>query len=197
MTTILQAILLAAVSIAAPAPSPTLRYAIDEAQSQVTASVAFLGLSRRTAYFPRVSGGIVIADRADEAITLDVTLDARAITAPDTNMANQLRGAAFFDADRHPSLRFRGTRMKQTGPATGIVAGHLTVRGLTRPVSLTVAFSRPFAQMGLGQPVQIDGRTTINRRDFGMTAYPMIVGRDVTIQIRARLLASENPAAGE
>lgn len=184
----MKAILAAALLLIGAAPAPGLRFAVDSKQSEVTAKVGFMGFSSRTARFPRLWGSIELSHRDQDAVALDVTLDAAALTAGDDTMARRLKGESFFHVGRYPTLRFQGSRMERTGAASANVSGLLTVRGVTRPVRLAVTFSQPIARIDPRQPVEIDGTTVINRRDFGMTAYPMVVGRDVTIRIRARMV---------
>ncbi len=186
----MKAILLASFLLIGAAPAPGMRFAIDGAQSDVTARVAFFGFSSKTARFPRLWGSIHIEHQRADAVALDVTLDAKAITAGDESMARRLKGESFFDAERYPTVRFQGWKMARTGEATANISGQLTARGVTKPVTLAVTFSQPIARIAGNQPVQIDGQTVINRRDFGMTAYAFVVGRDVTIRIRARMVPS-------
>ena len=64
----------------------------------------------------------------------------------------------------------------------------MTARGVTRPLSLDVTFDRPFAQLNDGRPVTLDAEASIDRRDFGMTSYGLIVGKKVNIRIDARMV---------
>jgi polyisoprenoid-binding protein YceI len=67
------------------------------------------------------------------------------------------------------------------------VAGDLTARGITRPATLDVTFTAdPIAQAG--KPVSFTGTTTIDRRQFGMNSYQLIVGNKVNITLKARML---------
>lgn len=75
-----------------------------------------------------------------------------------------------------------------TGPLTATVEGEVTARGVTRPTVLQVAFTQPPARATGREAVQLTARTTIDRRDFGMTAYGFIVGKKVTVTINARMV---------
>lgn len=173
---------------ATAAASPSYRYQLDAPGSEVSAKVGFLGLSSKTARFPKMSGTILLAPGRLDGINLDVTLDARAITAGDKLTQDRLRGPQFFDAGRYPVIAFSGQRMTMTGAATAQVDGALTARGVTRPVQLTVTFARPPVQASGREPIGFVASTTIDRRQFGMTAYSMIVSRKVTITIKARMV---------
>jgi polyisoprenoid-binding protein YceI len=162
---------LAPILLLVAAPSPTLDYRVDSGASDVDAKVAFLGLGRRTASFPAVSGKVTLSPAAMERIDLAVRIDARQLKASDQLTTDRLKGRNFFDVANHPAISFTGKALTMTGPTTGTVKGDLTARGVTKPVTLAVT-----------------GTTTINRRDFGMTAYSLIVGKQVAITIRTRLV---------
>jgi polyisoprenoid-binding protein YceI len=179
------ALLLAAPAASAPA---TLSYRLDSAASRVDAKVGFLGIGSRTAHFPSVSGTVLLSPAAMDRIDLNVAIDARQLTASDALTISRLKGKNFFDVDRHPVLRFAGHALAMTGATTGNVSGSLTARGVTRPVVLAVTFSTPPARATGREAIDLSGTTTINRRDFGMTAYSFIVGRKVTIRIDTRLV---------
>ncbi|WP_349031283.1 YceI family protein [Novosphingobium sp.] len=174
--------------LATAAAGPAYRYQLDAAGSEVNAKVGFLGLASKTARFPRMSGAIRLSPDRLEAIDLDVLLDGRAITADDRLTQERLRGPQFFDVERHPAIGFNGQRMTMTGTTTALVDGALTARGTTRPVRLAVAFDRPPAQASGRDPIGFIATTTIDRYQFGMTAYSLVVGRKVTITIKARMV---------
>lgn len=168
--------------------APVRHYAIDPAASEVSARVAFFGFSSKTARFPKVTGGITLSPTAPERIDLAVMLDAGALTAPDTVTLGRLRGPRFFDVARYPTIVFRGQTMRLTGSRDAEIAGQLTARGVTRPATLAVRFAEPPTEADGLRPLRLEGETVIDRRDFGMTAYPLIVGRKVKITIRAVLV---------
>ncbi len=184
----MRAALAFALVLATAATTPTHRYRLDEAGSRVSARVAFLGLASKTAHFPKLSGGIVLSPDRLDAIDLDVTLDARALTAGDSVTLGRLRGAKFFDVEHYLTVRFSGQRMAMTGPVTATVAGEITARGVSRPAVLAVTFAQPPAHATGREPLAFTARTRIDRRAFGMTAYGLIVGRTVTITIDARMV---------
>ena len=170
------------------AAAPSQGFAIDSSASEVTAQVAFFGISSKTARFPKVSGGITLDPGRPDQINLIVRLDATALTAPDRITLGRLKGPKFFDVANHPTVVFVGRTMRMKGDVDADIAGELTARGVTRPATLAVHFAAPPLRRDPGQKLLLDGETVIDRRDFGMTAYPLIVGRKVKISIRAVLV---------
>ena len=164
------------------------RYVIDSQSSAVSAKVPFFGLASKTASFPRVSGEAALPGQDPAALSLDITIDARALQAPDAVTRNRLRGEKFFWVERYPTVRFAGRGLAMRDADTGAITGKLTARGVTRPVTLLVDFDRPLDAKPPGEPIALTATTTIDRRDFGMKSYALIVGRKVDITIRARMV---------
>lgn len=168
--------------------APAHRYTIDAGESEVSARVAFLGFGSKTARFPKVSGGITLPRDDPQRIDLVVRLDATALTAPDGVTLARLKGPKFFDVTRHPTILFSGRKMQMTGDREAQISGEITARGVTRPATLSVRFNAPPLRVDGGTPLTLNAETVIDRREFGMTAYPLIVGRKVRIRIRAALI---------
>lgn len=179
---------MAALLLIGAAPPATLGYRVDPGGSDVAAKVAFLGIGSRTANFPAVTGAVTLSPAAMDRIDLAVRIDARQLTASDQLTTDRLKGKNFFDVAAHPTISFRGKALTMTSATTGSVAGDLTARGVTKPVTLAVTFSAPPARATGRDAIGLTGTTTINRRDFGMTAYSLIVGKRVAITIRTRLV---------
>lgn len=163
-------------------------FAVDNAQSDLSARVGFLGIGKRTAGFPEVSGTVRLDPAMPETLDLDVQIDASKLTAPDSLTLSRLKGEKFFWIEKYPQVRFVGKEMALTSPTTGTVDGQLTARGITRPVTLEVSFDKAPATLAPGEAITLSGTTRINRRDFGMKSYSVIVGKWVNIELRARLV---------
>lgn len=183
--------------LAAPIPAGSAtgtvwHYRLDAASSAVSARVAFMGIASKTARFPAMTGNVTLVPETDapgpRAITFDVTLDARALRAPDKATLKRLKSPAFFDVENHPTVRFTGDTISMTGERTARVSGMLTARGVTRAEVMHVTFDRDPLQSGGTEAIELDGRMRIDRRDYGMTAWSLIVGKKVDITIRTRMM---------
>jgi polyisoprenoid-binding protein YceI len=188
VTTRLRLIMLPLLAIFALANVGTpLRYTLDASASNVSAKVPFFGLASKTARFPKMEGAVTIVPGAPERAVIDVTFDATAIEAPDNVTLARLRGEKFFWVEKYPTVRFVGRSLKMTSATRGTVAGDLTARGVTQPQTLTVTFDAdPLAQVG--KPVSFTGTTTIDRRQYGMKSYQLVVGNKVDITLKARMV---------
>jgi len=174
--------------IGAAPPGHVVHYRVDTSSSDVNARVSFFGIAHKTAQFPDLSGGITLQPDMLEAIDLDVTIDARTLTAGDKLTLERLKGPNFFDVANFPTVRFKGKHMMLTGPRTARIDGMLTAHGVTQPQRLDVTFDRAPAAANDRDPIDFEAMTTIDRRDFGMTAYGLIVGKKVAITIHSRMV---------
>ena len=178
---------LAASATIAAAP-PSYRYQLDGARSTVTARVSYLALGSKTAVFPAMKGSIRITPDRLGDIDLYVELDARALTAGSKSDTASLRGRDFFDVAHYPTVTFSGHQLVMTSPVTARLDGTITARSITRPASLAITFRDPPARATGRDPVQLRATTTIDRRQFGMTAYGWAIGKNVKITIDARMV---------
>lgn len=163
-------------------------YTLDESNSLLSAKVPFFGLSSKTATFPKVSGTARIVGNDPSQAEIDVTWDATAITAPDTVTLNRLKGEKFFWVEEHPSIRFSGRSLNMTSATEGSMTGRLTARGVTKDQTLKVKFDRNPLTAGADAPINFTATAKIDRRDFGMKSYQLIVGNKVNISLRARIV---------
>ena len=168
--------------------SAPVNYRLDEANSLLSAKVPFFGLSSKTATFPKVRGTATIVGNDPSKAEIDVTWDATAITAPDTVTLNRLKGEKFFWVEQYPSIRFVGRSLRMTSATEGSMTGRLTARGVTRDQTLRVKFDRNPLTAGANAPINFTATAKIDRRNYGMKSFQLIVGNKVDINLRARIV---------
>jgi polyisoprenoid-binding protein YceI len=115
---------------------PAGTWRIDPAHSTVEFSVAHLGISTVKGRAPDVSGSIT----GGELASIVGLVGAESITTHDATRDEHLRSPEFFDADRHPELRFTSNSIERKGDAL-TVTGELTIKGVTRPAVLHGTFT--------------------------------------------------------
>ncbi|MEP3421756.1 MAG: YceI family protein [Erythrobacter sp.] len=175
------------VGLGAQSGGDALNYRLDASNSNVTARVPFFGLSSKTASFPSMEGNVTIVPGAPERAVIDVTFDATALEAPDETTLERLRGERFFWVERYPDIRFVGRSLSLSSATRGTVTGELTARGVTRTETLDVTFTTdPTASRD--QSVNFTGQMEIDRREYGMRSYQLIVGNKVKIRLNARMV---------
>jgi polyisoprenoid-binding protein YceI len=173
--------ILAALVGVGPARAQT--YEIDPTLTDAGFTVTYLGVARERGRFDRVIGRIVL-DPTRRSGTIDLAFDSASISTGWTLRDEFLRGERMFDVRRYPWLRFRSRHLDYGADGLTGVDGDVTLRGVTRPVRLTVrrlvcAFDPRDGREACD--AEIVGR--ISRAEFGMTyAYPL-VGDDVDFDI--------------
>jgi polyisoprenoid-binding protein YceI len=123
---------------------------------------------------------------ADGAATLSGTAQVASVDVKDENLAAHLQSPDFFDAERHPELRLTADEV-DLGGDTVSATGQLTIKGTTRPVSVTGAVTEPIVDAFGRERIGLDLRATVDRTDFGVswnvplpTGEPAL-GNEVTI----------------
>ena len=142
-------------------------WTIDAAHSTVAFSVRHL-MSRVRGTFSEVSGHIV-TDAVPSRSTVTATVAVSSVWTGNDMRDNHLRSPDFFDAGRHPEMTFASTGLR---PADGgwVLAGDLTIRGVTRPAEFEVDFLGTDPTGLQGEPrIGFSARAQISRRDFGIS----------------------------
>jgi polyisoprenoid-binding protein YceI len=140
--------------------------------------------------FPDVEATVMEAgDRS--ASSVEAVIQVASIDTGDEKRDAHLRSADFFAAENHPEIRFRSTELKRTGEDRFELAGELTIRGVTRPVTLDVTEEGRARDPWGGERVGYSARARINRKDFGLEwnvaleTGGFLVGDEIDIQIEA------------
>jgi polyisoprenoid-binding protein YceI len=116
-------------------------------------------------------------------------IDASRLWTGEPDRDTHLRSADFFDVENHPKITFEGRLTERTGGTSFKALTELTIRGVTRPVSMDVAFlgewKTPFwvgdENKGMLTRIGFEARTCIDRRDFGVSWQDEIPGGGVVV----------------
>ena len=97
------------------------------------------------------------------------TVDVASIVVKDENLAAHLQSPEFFDAERHPELRFESTDIRPTGDGDEVVVdGELTIKGITKPVEARGTLEGPHVTFGDVNKIGLTLETIIDRTEFGL-----------------------------
>lgn len=189
-----RALVAAFAALALPASSLASTWEIDASHTTAGFEVTHMMISKVRGHFGKVAGTIDIDDKDLTKSRLDVTIDASSIDTRNEDRDKHLRNADFFDTAKHPNITFKSTKVKKAGKDKLAVTGDLTMRGVTKPVTLDVVYTGKELKNPWGQPVRAASATAkINRKDWGfvwnksLDAGGLLVSDEVTIQIDAEL----------
>lgn len=166
MTLSLGTLLLAAGLSAAP-KLPNGTYTIDAAHSKVGFEVVHLVVATVDGEFKNVSATVTLNSNPAKS-TVEAVIDVASVDTGNEKRDGHLRTSDFFDVAKHPTMVFKSRSFKLKGDKL-TVAGDLTLRGVTKPVTLEGRF-RGVAADGYGnEKVGASLRGQINRKDFGVS----------------------------
>ena len=142
---------------------PAGTWALDGVHSSIGFEVAYLGGSFRGHF------GDVDAILASKGEVARITGSARvaSVQVKDENLETHLQSPDFFDAERHPELRFESTEVRPSGDEIA-VRGDITIKGVTRPVELTGSISGPITDGYGRERIGLRLETAIDRTEFGV-----------------------------
>ena len=152
-------------SYAAPA---TTTFAIDKSHSEVGFQVRHL-VTRVRGRFSEFDGTIEYDEADATRSSVNVSIDAASIDTREASRDAHLRSADFFAADEHKALTFASTGIRRTGEDTFDVEGNLSIRGVTKPVTLRATFLGAAKDPWGNQRLGFEAEVALNRKDFGLT----------------------------
>lgn len=126
--------------------------------------------------------------------TVNVKIDAPSIDTHEEKRDNHLRSADFFEVEKYPFITFVSNHTEPKGVDRYDVSGHLTVKGITLPVTLDTEISGYSKDHTDRRKVGINAKTEINRKDFGLNwnmaleAGEVLVGDRIKINIETELV---------
>lgn len=158
---------------------PAGTWTIDPAHSEVGFSVRHLMVSKVRGTFDTFTGTITIAeDPAQSSVTAEV--DMTSINTRDETRDGHLRTADFFDVEAHPKMTFTSTSVAPDG-SDYKVTGDLTLKGVTKPVELSLEFNGTSSDPWGGTRAGLSAETEINRGDFGVDISMPLDGGGVVV----------------
>jgi len=166
-------------------------WTVDASHSSLEAVAKHLVVSKVRGRFSRFEGTIVVAEALEDS-TVDVTIDAASIDTNDEQRDGHLRGEDFLDVEKHPTLTFRSSSVKEAGDHY-VVPGELTIRGVSRPVELEVDYLGIVKDPWGNDKAGFSATTTIDREEFGITwnaaleTGGVLVGKNLKIEIDLQL----------
>ncbi|HSB18652.1 MAG TPA: YceI family protein [Anaeromyxobacteraceae bacterium] len=173
---------------------------IDPAHTQTSFAVRHLVISTVRGEFGKTSGTIHLDDSDLTRSSVEATIDAATVSTRNPDRDAHLRSPDFFDVARYPTVTFRSTKVEKAAAGALEVTGDLTLRGVTRPVTLHVALSPEVKGMGGETRRGFSATTRINRQDYGLRWSKMVeagpvAGDEVTISLDVEAVREQPKAA--
>jgi len=172
-----------------PTAAPAGNYVLDPTHASVTWSLSHAGLSNFTARFDDISGALEFDPDSPANSRVDIRIDPKSVNTglPDFDDTLATSGN-YFDADTYPEIRFVSNDIEITGENSGLITGELTLRGVTKPVTLKTKFNGAGKSFGNpGTTLGFSAETEILRSEWGMDYLIRLanIGDKVTLRIEA------------
>lgn len=189
---------------AVPALARITKWELDPENSSVTFVCKHANFTNVRGMFQKPSGTVVLDQATPVNSRVNATIDVKSITTGVEERDTHLKSPDFFDAARYPVITFVSTSFTRSSDTAYSVTGNLTMRGVTKPVTLAVTASPPFQHYGTIRR-GIEATTSVNRQDFGVGVAAwnvlaesggLLIGNSVNITIDAELVLQPEPGTG-
>jgi len=157
-------------------------YSIDPTHSAARFGYDHLGWTFQQHRFDQMTGKIVY-DRAAKTGSVDVTIDAKSVNTGYAVFNGQIQGEELFDTAKYPTITYKSTGVKFDGDKLVSIDGDLTIKGITKPVTLTVVsfVAGPHPVQKKREGIGANAVAKIKRSDFNILKQLPIVADDVSL----------------
>jgi len=144
--------------------APAGTWSLDSVHSRVDFEVSYLAGTFK-GHFNEIGAKLTVDG---EHATLEGTTKVASVDVNEENLSAHLQGPDFFDAERYPELRFSAEDIRLDGDGQVSVDGELTIKGVTKPVTVTGTVTAPIADPYGNERIGLNLTTKIDRTDFGI-----------------------------
>ena len=167
---------------------------IDKAHTNVMFSIRHMMITKVRGSFEKLDGIVELDEQHPENTQVEINIETASVNTRDEKRDAHLRSADFFNAEQYPLMTFKSKRVELTGENIARLVGDLTIRDVTKEVSLEVEYNgmlkNPWGMTSAG----FAATAKINRKDWGLTwnvaleTGGMLVGEEVDLTIELELI---------
>ena len=170
---------------------------IDPAHSAAQFRVKHLMISNVRGEFGKMSGKVTFDGKNYATIKAEAVIDVASINTREKKRDDHLRSPDFFDAEAFPNITFKSKRVEKINGNKFNLVGDLTMRGVTREITLDVEATPVVKGMGGESRIGAQATTTLNRQDYGikwnraLDTGGVVVGDEVQITLDLELTQAD------
>lgn len=158
-------------------------YEIDSTHTFSRFSYSHFGLSTQLSRFNKTTGTVVI-DKAAKTAQVNVRIDTTSVDTGFATFDEHIQGPDFLDTAQYPEATFKSTQVIFKGDKPTALKGDLTLKGITKPVTLTIThYTQMMHPMQKKEAIGANAQAVVKRSDFNAGKYAPHVGDDITISI--------------
>ena len=168
---------------------------IDPAHSAAEFKVRHMMISNVKGKFSGLSGSLKLDETDYTHSSIEVSIPSASVSTVDDKLDAHLKNEDFFDVEKFPTLTFKSTSIRSTGDHDYEVTGDLSIRGVTKSVTLSVNdLSEPSKDPWGNLRIGLSGSAKVNRKDFGLVWNAplefggVLVGDEVTITLDVQFI---------
>jgi polyisoprenoid-binding protein YceI len=164
-------------------------YNVDGSHTFPRFSYSHFGLSTQLSSFSNTTGKVVF-DAAAKTGSVDIVIDMKSVNTGFADFNSHIQGEDFLDTAKFPTATFKSTQVVFEGDKPKAIEGHLTIKGVTKPVTLQVTNFLAMLHPMMKKPaLGANAFTTIKRTEFNAGKFAPYVGDDVRIDIAIEAVA--------
>lgn len=177
------AVLVLSAAAAAPALAAPETYVADSTHTFSRFSYSHFGYSTQLSRFNKNSGKVVF-DKVAKTGSVDIVIDTKSVDTGFDTFNEHIQGEDFLDTAKYPTATFKSTKVVFEGDKPVSVEGNLTLKGVTKPVTLTVtSFQAMPHPMLKKDAIGANAWTVVKRSEFNAGKYAPYVGDEVRIEV--------------
>ena len=167
---------------------PSGEYGLDKTHGYISFSYSHLGFSNPYVGFDNFEVSLDADAANPEESSVSVLIDATSVESRVDVFNEHLNGENFFDTANHPEINFASTGITATGEDTFDIAGDLTIKGVTKPVTLNATINKAADHPFLNVPtIGVTAQAQVLRSDWGLDRAVPMVSDEVSILIDVEL----------
>lgn len=177
------------------------KFKLDEGHSNVGFKIQHLVISKVTGRFNKFEGTFDHDEKKGTLENINVKIMANSIDTNEADRDKHLKAADFFDVEKYPTIEFVGTKVNYKNKKPTSVEGNLTMRGVTKPVTLKYESKGSVTDPWGNNRIAFEASTKISRKDFGLNWNKtldkggVVVGEDVNVIIEGEGIQEQEKSA--
>ncbi len=175
-------------AVTAPALSAPETFVVDPTHTYPRFSYDHFGLSTQLSKFTKTSGKVIL-DKAAKTASVEIDIDMKSVDTGYATFNEHIQAEDFLDTNKFPKATFKSTKVIFDGDKPASIEGNLTIKGITKPVTLKVNryVNKPHPMRKV-DVIGADASTVIKRSDFNAGKFAPAVGDEVTITVAIEAL---------
>ena len=164
-------------------------YTVDSSHTYPRFSYSHFGFSTQLSSFTNTTGKVVF-DAEAKTGSVDIVIDMKSVNTGFADFNGHLQGEDFLDTAKFPAATFKSTKVVFEGDKPKSIEGQLTIKGVTKPVTLSVTGFQAMPHPITKKPaLGANAFTTIKRTEFNAGKYAPYVGDEVRIDVAIEAIA--------